>query len=105
MSSSTKREKVYDTNGEWIDTKPVEISTIKEYYIMLDALLHQFPVQNKETASKDANGKQNGSNEKQNTDTEIGKTTQKNKQDQKVYNQKNKVSKRLRRRRRTKPPN
>lgn len=117
MPSSNKREKVYDMDGVWVDTKSVQISTLsKEELVLINAYLYkiQIVVQNKEQerTEQDANDNQNGSNEKQNTDTEIGKKTLKNKQDQKVYNQKKKVSKRVRRtkppgkvsKRRTKPP-
>jgi len=109
MPCSIKREKVYDQDKVWVDTKAVKISGFHDdEELLIHAYIHKIAMQNNERTSQDANDnqngsfeKQNGSNEKQNTYTEIGEKTQKNKQDQKVYNQKKKVSKIVRR---TKPP-
>ena len=86
----------------WVDTKAVKISGFHDdEELLIHAYIHKIAMQNNERTSQDANDNQNGSFEKQNTYTEIGEKTQKNKQDQKVYNQKKKVSKIVRR---TKPP-
>lgn len=98
MPCSTKREKVYDKDGMWVDTKTFEICTHDDdQNVKVNAYMYKRGVPNQERTSQDANDNQNGSFEKQHTYTEIGKTTQKNKQDLKVYNEKNKVSKRVRR--------
>jgi hypothetical protein len=87
MPCSIKREKVYDQDKVWVDTKAVKISGFHDdEELLIHAYIHKIAMQNNERTSQDANDnqngsfeKQNGSNEKQNTYTEIVKTTHQNK--------------------------
>ena len=76
MPSSTKRERVEDNEGKWVDTKPVHITCLsglsESHRILVNAFEEKIEALESSSSlhsSQDANENQNGANEEEITST------------------------------------
>jgi len=74
MPSSTKRERVEDNEGKWVDTKPVHIFVflVFPHRILVNAFEEKIEALESSSSlhsSQDANDKKNGANEEEITST------------------------------------
>lgn len=78
MPSSTKRERVEDNEGKWVDTKPVHITCLsglsESHRILVNAFEDKIEALESSSSlhsSQDANDKKNGANSEEITSTVI----------------------------------